>query len=453
MVPNLNEYTDVVAEKALIAYLLKNQEVDDITSRCQPDFFSHDFLRRVFELCVDYITGVGKGVVDRQSIISILEDQGEYEEVRETINKIYGFDTQSVGAKDYLIQKIETLRIRRSLISRLYRGLEKAQDKDADIHKLIADIEEDVVTIDQCGRGKLELVTPSKLVDRRKQGLEDRYISKGIYTGWGEFDKFLSTGFCPGKLSITAGRTSMGKSLWKSNMIIQMCNQGVGVLNICPEQGFDSEHDRLDSIKTRIHLKTISRLRELPLGDPKFELLRQSSQEIADKWQYVCVPTRTITVAGVRSAIRRSRRNGVRIDVVTIDLFDRLQDVNVSENRTGNISVKLGQIAQIAQEEQVHMNLLVQINRAPESRKDKRPTLGDLRDCGSYEMDADMIFLLYREGYYNKDIEDNLMEVNIAKQRDGAMNIIYEFCITDKQTLHIASIGEKRAANTMLAGG
>jgi replicative DNA helicase len=320
------------------------------------------------------------------------------------------------------------------------------------VHKLISDAEEDIVNIDEVGKSKLELIGKSNLVARRQEGLKTRYYSKPIFSGWDGFDNLLSNGFVPGKLSVVAGRTSMGKSMFKSNMTISMCNTGVGVLNICPEQGFDSEHDRIDAIKTGKHLKVISRLRELKLGDPTFEMLKDSSQKIVDTWNYVCVPTRSITVAGVRSAIRRSRRMGTEINMVFIDLFDRLKDVNVAADRTGQISVKLGQLEQIADEEQVHICILVQINRAPEGRRDKRPTLADLRDCGSYEQDADIVFLLYREGYYNKDLPDNIMEVNIAKQRDGP-SAVFEFAIMSKEALQISPMGEKRMVDALNVQG
>jgi replicative DNA helicase len=237
----------------------------------------------------------------------------------------------------------------------------------------------------------------------------------------------------------------MGKSMVKSNMIINMCKAGVGVLNICPEQGLDSEHDRFDSIMTGTHLKSISRIREKPKGDSIFETLKQNVQKISDDWDYVCIPNRSITVASVRAAIRRSRRNGIPIDIVFIDLFDRLKDVNVAKDRAGTISVKLGQIEQIAEEEKVHIHLLVQINRGPEGRRDHRPNMSDLRDCGNYEQDADLIFLLYREGYYNKDIEDNSIEINIAKQRDGVAGVWFDFMIMDRQVLSISPMGIKSA--------
>ena len=116
------------------------------------------------------------------------------------------------------------------------------------------------------------------------------------------------------------------------------------------------------------------------------------------------------------------------------------------ENRVQEITQITTGLKALGKELNVPIIALSQLSRAVESREDKRPMLSDLRESGSIEQDADMVWFVFREDYYVKatepkfpsdtdtpDVRDKweswrakmeevtgLSELIIAKQRHGA---------------------------------
>ena len=79
----------------------------------------------------------------------------------------------------------------------------------------------------------------------------------------------------------------------------------------------------------------------------------------------------------------------------------------------------------LAGELDISILALSQLSRATEMRAEKKPQLSDLRESGSIEQDADIVMFLYRDEYYNHDTENqNIAELIIAKNRNGATGVV-----------------------------
>ena len=115
------------------------------------------------------------------------------------------------------------------------------------------------------------------------------------------------------------------------------------------------------------------------------------------------------------------------IDLIIIDYLQLISGNGDHTSRIQEISAISGGLKELAKDLNVPVIVLTQISRAADGRKDHRPVLSDLRESESIIRNADTIMFLYRDGYYDKNLDDcNLSEVIIAKQKNPRdTNTIY----------------------------
>ena len=100
------------------------------------------------------------------------------------------------------------------------------------------------------------------------------------------------------------------------------------------------------------------------------------------------------------------------------------------ESRQQEVSDFSRALKLLAKELEVPVVALSQLNRGPEMRQDKKPQLSDLRESGSIEQDADVVFLVHRPDAYDKEDRPGEADIIMAKHRNGPT-----------ETFHLAFLG------------
>ena len=242
----------------------------------------------------------------------------------------------------------------------------------------------------------------------------------GLPTGFDEIDR-RTGGLHGGELILIAGRPGMGKSCLAVNIAEHVSmdrKQTVALFNV--EMPREQIVNRIISSQAMV---SATKLRTGDMTGDDWEKVGAIVDRVSTAPLYID-DTASVTVAEIRAKCRRLKQTN-NLELVVIDYLQLMQSSGRADNRQQEISEISRSLKILAKELNIPVIALSQLSRASESRSDKRPMLSDLRESGAIEQDADMVFFLYREGYYNKETENkNLAECIIAKNRSGETGTI-----------------------------
>lgn len=291
------------------------------------------------------------------------------------------------------------------------------EKKDKDIMELIDQAERQIFSIsnrivskDFVELSKLLKSTFKKFSDINSQG----GIVTGVPSGFVNFDN-LTSGFQQGDLIILAARPSMGKTALALNISLNAWKKGFAVGFFSLEMSNDQLLFRMVSTESGVPLQKI---RTANFCSEEFFELTNAAAAL-DGSHIFFNDTASISIMELRSQARKLKsKHDIKLFVI-----DYLQLISVdqkSENRTQEISFISRSLKALAKELNVPIIALSQLSRSLESRMDKRPQLSDLRESGSIEQDADIVFFIYRDSVYHPDADNaNQAELIISKQRNG----------------------------------
>lgn len=245
-------------------------------------------------------------------------------------------------------------------------------------------------------------------------------LMSGVPTGFGDLDKLLN-GLHPGQLIIVAGRPGLGKSTvsmdFARNAAIKH-NMASAIFSL--EMSKIEIVTRLLSAEARVPLHV---LRSGRLSDDDWTRLARRMGEISEAPIFVD-DTPNMTLMEIRAKARRMKqRNDLKL--VVVDYLQLMSSPKRTESRQQEVADLSRGLKLLAKEIECPIIAVSQLNRGPEQRTDKRPQLSDLRESGAIEQDSDVVVLLHRYDYYDKESpRAGEADLIVAKHRNGPTDTI-----------------------------
>ncbi len=279
---------------------------------------------------------------------------------------------------------------------------------------------------DQTSKGK-DFKKISDVAMEAFDQVELRYNNKstsggvtGIPSGYTDLDN-MTSGFQRSDLIYIAARPSVGKTALALNIAqnVGIRHRGtVGIFSLEMSEG--QLVQRMFSSEQHIDA---GRLRTGFLESDDWERLTMAVGSLADANIFID-DTPGISISEIRTKSKRlQKKHG--LDLILIDYLQLITIRGRRDNRQQEVSEISRMLKLIARELNVPVIALSQLSRNVEQRQDKRPMMSDLRESGSLEQDADIVAFLYRDDYYDKESEKkNIIEVIIAKQRNGPVGTV-----------------------------
>ncbi|NUT17761.1 MAG: replicative DNA helicase [Hamadaea sp.] len=177
---------------------------------------------------------------------------------------------------------------------------------------------------------------------------------------------------------------------------------------------------RLLSAEARVPMHV---LRSGQLSDDDWTKLARRMGEISEAPIFVD-DTPNMNLMEIRAKARRLKQRH-DLKLIVVDYLQLMTSPKRVESRQQEVADLSRGLKLLAKEVECPVIAVSQLNRGPEQRTDKRPQLSDLRESGSIEQDADVVILLHRDDYYDKESpRAGEADFIVAKHRNGPTDTV-----------------------------
>lgn len=432
------------AERGMISCLLQDpiERLSEARIHLPSEAFYRDGLRLIYEIMLDMLDkGLPIGPIEVTHALrekNLLDKVGGAAEITELTSFVpitahYPFYTRVLKDKLTLRQLIHANA--KSITMAFEHGLE---DGDPEVAQLVSVAQEMVFAINAEGTSGDGGVEYREGVMNVLESVENQLNHPAVIPaervpfGFTDLDRRV-WGFVRGQLVILAARPSMGKSALAKD-IYGHVGRGEGHYDEWNKQGWPHQTRKRVLVFNLEMTNEQSVTRDLVGGAGLDLQATRYGLRITRDWQEK-LATRAKLLGGsnirmydrpgmsiqrLRAICRQQKRKQGGLDLIVIDYLQLMssETKRASQNREREIAEISAGLKEMAKELNCVVLALAQLNRSAEERKEKKPTLADLRESGTIEQDADVVMMLMRPHYYDEEQPADLALLILAKGRD-----------------------------------
>lgn len=413
---------DADAEFALLGTLLSFGANPDILEKITPKDFFWQNNQLVYESMLTLYNSTGN--IDIISLNDQLRQDGVFDKIGgDYTNKLLNCVSQNSDVANY-INIVKEKSLKRQLITTARSILSQSFSDEIPLEEAILNAEKSLSLL-MMSNNKEGFSSAKDILQTTFEQIQKVAQSKdgmlGEPCGFSDLDRLLS-GLQKSDLIIVAARPSMGKTAFSTNIAtkVALSNKSVGYISL--EMSKVQLMQRIISSISRVPMEHLKNGR---LTEDEWALLSENAHKL-EKLNLHIDDNVSATISELKSKVKRLKAEH-GLDLLVIDYLQLMQGNGSKreENRQQEVSAISRALKQLARELDIPIIALSQLSRSVEQRQSKKPILSDLRESGSIEQDADVVIFLYREDYYDEETEQqNITDVIVAKQRNGALGSV-----------------------------
>lgn len=412
---------DVEAEEAVLgSCLMDSRAIVQVMNFLQPSDFFRETNRAVYEAILALESR--KAAIDFLTVRAELERQGRLDFVGgpSFLTRFLNAVPTSLHVEHYGRVVSRAAHRRRGIqaasqIAELWYNLDL---DEGEIANRTEKIQRDVTRPVQVGDG---FKSSSDLVTRFYDQLtNDEPPVLPVLTGLQELDERMH-GLYPKQMTVVAARPGMGKSSLLLGWMHTIATAGFGVVYQGLEMSEEDIMRRRVQMLTGIPFHRLS-IKARDMREDERRLLfgegddRPGALARIEKMPAWADSTRGLSASEICRRVRQVCSDHP-VKVVIVDYLQLVQPDEAKARRDLEVSDAAQKLYTLADELGVHIVIASQLNRAVESRNDRKPILSDLRESGDIEQTVDNAVFPWRSSYYldGKDKSADELPVEIAE--------------------------------------